>query len=190
MAPRPIQEIAPWVSPEVAAVVHGALRIDPKNRFPTAAAMLDAIKAVLPGGFGLRTDQLVGVSEHERAQVAPKFAYAITEAGMSARFGSTGVPGRSIPPPSESVDGASQTNDGVTPPLSAQEAPRLAGDSGPRWPATIWVAIRSLPRRRLTAALSAGATDATAVPRRRPSGATSISARLRSIADRTAFATS
>lgn len=41
--PKPITEVAPWISPEVAAVVHGALEHDAASRFADGAAMARAI---------------------------------------------------------------------------------------------------------------------------------------------------
>ncbi|WP_437955591.1 serine/threonine-protein kinase [Sorangium sp. So ce119] len=70
--PEPIQDLAPWVGPEVAAVVHGTLKFDAGDRFPSAAAMLDAIRPLLPHGFSLREEHLVPVSEATCAVIAPK----------------------------------------------------------------------------------------------------------------------
>jgi eukaryotic-like serine/threonine-protein kinase len=57
--PLPLQEIAPWVPPEVAAIAGKALQINPGARFPTAGAMLAAIDALLPSGHALREEMLV-----------------------------------------------------------------------------------------------------------------------------------
>jgi serine/threonine-protein kinase len=46
----PIQDAAPWVAPETAAIVHKALAHDPAHRYQTAAEMHAAIMALLPGG--------------------------------------------------------------------------------------------------------------------------------------------
>jgi eukaryotic-like serine/threonine-protein kinase len=73
---EPIQELAPWVSLEAAAVVHGALQHHAGDRFPSAAAMLDAIRPLLPDGFSLREEHLVPVSEATCAVVAPKLPMA------------------------------------------------------------------------------------------------------------------
>ncbi|WP_437932101.1 serine/threonine-protein kinase [Sorangium sp. So ce291] len=72
LSPEPIQELAPWVGPEVADVVHGALKFDAGDRFPSAAAMLDAIRPLLPHGSSLREEHLVSVSEATCAVIAPK----------------------------------------------------------------------------------------------------------------------
>ncbi|WP_437733469.1 serine/threonine-protein kinase [Sorangium sp. So ce1335] len=70
--PLSVQALAPWVGPEAAAVVHGALRLHPSERFPTAAAMLDAIRPLLPDGFALRQEHLVPVGEATCATRAAK----------------------------------------------------------------------------------------------------------------------
>ena len=67
----PLQQRAPWVAPEIAEVVHRALAIDPGQRWPSAAAMLDAIRLLAPDGFSLREDMLTGVGTEQRASVAP-----------------------------------------------------------------------------------------------------------------------
>ncbi|WP_437760355.1 serine/threonine protein kinase [Sorangium sp. So ce1389] len=72
VSPEPIQDLAPWVGPEVATVVHGALQFDAGDRFPSAAAMLDAIRPLLPHGFSLREEHLIPVSEATSAVIAPK----------------------------------------------------------------------------------------------------------------------
>jgi serine/threonine-protein kinase len=70
--PLPIQSLAPWVHPDAAAVVRGALQVEIGDRFPTATAMLDAIVPLLPDGWSLREDLLIPVSAATRATVAPK----------------------------------------------------------------------------------------------------------------------
>src|SRR5258708_38405964 len=50
LPPRHVQELAPWVPPQVAAIVHKALSLDPNQRFASAADMFDAIRAQLPAG--------------------------------------------------------------------------------------------------------------------------------------------
>jgi eukaryotic-like serine/threonine-protein kinase len=73
-APRSVQVFAPWVEPQVAAVVHRALGLDASERFPTAAAMLDAIRPLLPGGFALRDELLVPASPETRGRVAARLS--------------------------------------------------------------------------------------------------------------------
>ncbi|WP_437805780.1 serine/threonine-protein kinase [Sorangium sp. So ce1078] len=51
--PLPLHEVAPWVPVEVAAVIHGALALDPAARYPSAAAMLAAMRPLLTGSTEL-----------------------------------------------------------------------------------------------------------------------------------------
>jgi serine/threonine-protein kinase len=67
-----VQDLAPWVSPAVAAVVHKALRRDPDQRYQSAAEMFEAMKALLPGGWTLQESMFVALSEATRAAVAPR----------------------------------------------------------------------------------------------------------------------
>jgi serine/threonine-protein kinase len=46
--PLPLTGVCPWVAPGLAAVVHRALRKDPADRFPDAAAMRAALAPFLP----------------------------------------------------------------------------------------------------------------------------------------------
>jgi eukaryotic-like serine/threonine-protein kinase len=64
---RPLRERAPWVSPEIARVVHDALAIDPADRTPSAVAMLEAIQRLAPGGISLRQEMLAGIPREEHA---------------------------------------------------------------------------------------------------------------------------
>ena len=78
--PRPIQEIAPWVPDDIAALVKKALSFDPRDRFGSAAEMLAAIKAMLAGGTELYESMLVPRLEAERAAETPE-----TRAAREAR---------------------------------------------------------------------------------------------------------
>jgi serine/threonine protein kinase len=73
-APQLLQERAPWVPPEVAAIAHKALALDPAARFQTAAEMYAAIRARLPAGHALDDSMLVPLSSQSRAVSAPRFA--------------------------------------------------------------------------------------------------------------------
>jgi eukaryotic-like serine/threonine-protein kinase len=135
--PRPIQELAPWVHPDAAAVAHGALRISPDERWPTAAAMLDAIRPLLPGGWTLREDMLVPMDETARAVVAPRGNDAVTTLGRKA------VVAASVAPMPSPLAGLHETSGSVpastaTPPMrrshwkgrAAGAAAIVAGVSG------------------------------------------------------------
>ncbi|MRG95746.1 serine/threonine-protein kinase [Polyangium spumosum] len=55
-----IRAAAPWVSPEVEALLDHAAQLDREARFPNAAGLLDAIEPLLPAGAALREELLVG----------------------------------------------------------------------------------------------------------------------------------
>ncbi|WP_437497437.1 serine/threonine-protein kinase [Sorangium sp. So ce1099] len=57
--PLPLHEVAPWVPLEVARAVHGALALDPGARYPSAAAMLEAMRPLLAGGTALDPSMMV-----------------------------------------------------------------------------------------------------------------------------------
>ena len=72
--PRPVQELAPWVAPELATIVHRALRFEPADRFQTADEMLAALMVLLPDGSNLTAEMLTPlaaeVREHKAAPMA------------------------------------------------------------------------------------------------------------------------
>ncbi|KYF94226.1 hypothetical protein BE20_00790 [Sorangium cellulosum] len=68
----PVQERAPWVPPEVAAVLDRALQRKPNDRFQSAAEMRDAILPLLTHGWTLAESMLTPVPESLRAHVAPR----------------------------------------------------------------------------------------------------------------------
>ncbi len=88
VGPPPVRRLAPWVSPEVAEVVRRALAVDADQRWPTAAAMLEAIRALLPAGVALREEMLTGVSPEARAGGA-----------FPASAGRGGAPAAAMAPP-------------------------------------------------------------------------------------------
>ncbi|WP_437833789.1 serine/threonine-protein kinase [Sorangium sp. So ce1153] len=71
--PAPVQEFAPWVAPEVAAIVDGALQYQCVARYPSASVMLEAIRPLLGGDLQLDESMLVPLSPSERQTVAPRF---------------------------------------------------------------------------------------------------------------------
>ena len=87
--PPPLQEIAPWVRPEVAAVVHGAMRLDPTERFQSAAEMLTALQALLPRGFAIAEQMLAALPEAERATIAPALAPSFYDTVVPRRGGAS-----------------------------------------------------------------------------------------------------
>ena len=68
--PRPVQELAPWVPPEVAAIVHHALRFEPADRFQSAHEMGAALMALLPDGSSLTAEMLTPLTAEAREHKA------------------------------------------------------------------------------------------------------------------------
>lgn len=86
--PRNIQDFAPWVTPEVAAAVHGALRFDPAERYASPAAMLEALRPLLVDGATTVTpSMLVPASDAERDVAAVRFAYPEPSAATTGPVG-------------------------------------------------------------------------------------------------------
>src|SRR5688572_20761635 len=69
----PLQSFAPWVPPEIAAIVHRCLEQDPARRFQSAQEMLSAIRPMLPYGWAIQEDMLGPLTEAHRAYMAPRF---------------------------------------------------------------------------------------------------------------------
>ncbi|WP_438000962.1 serine/threonine-protein kinase [Sorangium sp. So ce185] len=82
--PPPVQDFAPWVSPEISRIVHTALQHDRERRYPSAAAMLKAILPLLDGDLTIDESMLVPLTETERAMVADRPDIATT-IGVTAR---------------------------------------------------------------------------------------------------------
>ncbi|WP_437757170.1 serine/threonine-protein kinase [Sorangium sp. So ce1389] len=123
----PLQEVAPWVPREVAEVVHGALRIKPEERYPSAAAMLAAVRALLPGGLALREEMLVP------AEGAPP-----ARAPAPARAAERAESDEGAPPSGESTVSLQGTPGGGAggPPRTATDGPPRAATDGPPRAAT------------------------------------------------------
>jgi uncharacterized protein YjbI with pentapeptide repeats len=91
LPPPPLRDVAPWVPPEVASVVHGALAQKPGERFPSTAAMLEAILRLLPGGVALREEMLEPIGEGSGAPAVssgrePDVARIVVDPGGSGRM--------------------------------------------------------------------------------------------------------
>ncbi|XXX82453.1 serine/threonine-protein kinase [Sorangium sp. So ce134] len=84
----PIQDAAPWVPREIAAVVHRALQLKMEDRFQSAEEMLAAMLPLLPGGHALSEELLVAVTDEERAVLAPRL-----DVGPAARRDGTAKTG-------------------------------------------------------------------------------------------------
>ncbi|XXX77107.1 serine/threonine-protein kinase [Sorangium sp. So ce134] len=157
--PAPVQEFAPWVEPEVAAVVDGALQYLPVARYPCASVMLDAIRPLL-GDDPLSLDEgmLVPLSPSERQAVAPKLAPR-----ASPRVHRRGSLAGAAPGSSPAHRWRDQSTDCATvPALETNETPR-AGQEAPaprRPPSRAHVAVAAL----LVAVLGWGVTHRADAP--------------------------
>jgi hypothetical protein len=94
-----IEQKAPRVPPEVAAVVHRALTIDASARFSSAIEMGEALRALIPGGHVIEESMLRPASAAELSARALPGSFAASGAGMVApnapgpnAFGASGAP--------------------------------------------------------------------------------------------------
>lgn len=69
---RPLQELAPWIEPQLASVVHGALIGDPEARCPSISALMDALEPLCGASEPIRRHQLQPAPDKVRAQIAPR----------------------------------------------------------------------------------------------------------------------
>jgi serine/threonine-protein kinase len=118
--PRPVQELAPWVEPEVAEIVHRALQAKVDQRFQSAMAMHEAIRSLLPNGVSIEESMLVGITEEQRAHVARRVTVPPPPAPTPSMLP---PPGASLPPPS--VEGRASS-----PALSSSQGIAGAGTTG------------------------------------------------------------
>ncbi|HEX3851992.1 MAG TPA: serine/threonine-protein kinase, partial [Polyangiaceae bacterium] len=73
-----VQDLAPWVRPELAEIVHRAISRDLSYRFRTAGELCDALKALLPNGARLTQMEIGPPPDSERHAVAPRLSLADT----------------------------------------------------------------------------------------------------------------
>jgi hypothetical protein len=94
--PRVVQELAPWVPPEIATIVHRALALDPNARFATASEFYAAIRARLPQGHALDESMFVPLAQQARAVAAPRVVL-LSEAGATLPVASGTSPSTAPP---------------------------------------------------------------------------------------------
>jgi serine/threonine protein kinase len=75
---RPLREQASWVSPEVAAVVHRALALEPGQRFASAKEMQAAIEALLPDGSAIHESMLRALPEGAQSKASSESPEAVS----------------------------------------------------------------------------------------------------------------
>jgi serine/threonine protein kinase len=103
----PLTATAPWVHPDLSAVVHQALERDVDRRILSARDFITALSPFLNGGTAITPDILVGVHEMLDATLAPgassypvaprstpMLAGSATTAGLSSGFGPAAPPKR------------------------------------------------------------------------------------------------
>lgn len=83
----PVQDLAPWVTPELAAVVHKALHKKAADRYASAAEMGEELKKLSrDGGFQLSLSHFEPLSEQARSVVAPRLPDAGPEPAEPPRL--------------------------------------------------------------------------------------------------------
>ncbi|WP_437955590.1 serine/threonine-protein kinase [Sorangium sp. So ce119] len=98
----PVRDFAPWVPPEISRIVHTALQHDREQRYPSAAAMLEAIMPLLNGDLALDEGMLVPLTDAERALVADRTCVATSKGPTERELNTTTLTSSStVPAPSE-----------------------------------------------------------------------------------------
>src|SRR3569623_1210260 len=110
--PRPIQEVAPWVSADVAAIVHRALSSDPGARFTSAARL-----ALTCATAGQRGGAMTSPPRAKRRWIVPVVLALVAGAGavafVATRGSDTEAPKAAVaaPPPAPAPAPAPQAPD-------------------------------------------------------------------------------
>jgi serine/threonine protein kinase len=82
--PPPLADVAPWVPPEVVAVVDKAMTKETAGRYRSAAEMLEALRPLLRDGMGLRLEDLVAMDPAAQAAAERRDEGASNERPTSA----------------------------------------------------------------------------------------------------------
>ena len=100
----PVQEMAPWVAPEIAAIVHRALQREPAARYQSAMEIFEALKPLLPNGYSVNQEMLMPLSDTQKAAAVQRLSVPPGARSMPPGPRSVPPPGpRSMPPPGMSV---------------------------------------------------------------------------------------
>jgi eukaryotic-like serine/threonine-protein kinase len=70
--PEPIQDRAPWVPKDVAAVVHRCLRMSPSERYTSAGELHEALRALSPKGSTIEESSLKSPTDEEVSHVCER----------------------------------------------------------------------------------------------------------------------
>jgi serine/threonine protein kinase len=101
--PPPVQDYAPWVKPELAAIVQRCLEKSPDARYQSAGELFEAIKPMLTSGWAIHEDMLVSLADSQRLEQAPRLPM-------------------SMPPPAPGPATSGPDTSGALPPVGAQTA--------------------------------------------------------------------
>ena len=113
-SPPSVQNYAPWVSPEITAVIARALKTRPEDRFQSAQDMYEAIRALVPGGdLEITPAMLAPMTDEERRDVKARLSTKITipDGTLSSRRLAEAARGVTASPP---VNEADSTIDSAT----------------------------------------------------------------------------
>ena len=116
--PQPVQQHAPWVSAEVAHIVHKCMKQDAGQRFQSAMEMFQAIRPLLGNSWTITDDMIVSLNDTARAEVAPRMAASLP------------------PPPRPTMASLSQSNSASQPGQSTHDAATLSQSQGAMVPAS------------------------------------------------------
>jgi len=136
--PPPVQDFAPWVPPEIAAIVHKTLQVNPNDRFQTATEMFEAIRQYLQNGWtGIQESMLVSLSETQRA--APARRLTLPPGGPMSSIYPQAMSSPSLPPPPLMPMGHISGVAGTTGGVSGNPRESMAGTSPGARSSSSWV---------------------------------------------------
>jgi serine/threonine protein kinase len=85
----PLQDVAPWIPPEIATIVHRCLAQEPKDRIGSIEELIEAIEPYALKTEAMTRQMLVPVSAENRALVAPRAASAVSQLPEGSLIGQT-----------------------------------------------------------------------------------------------------
>jgi serine/threonine-protein kinase len=130
--PAPVQQFAPWVAPEIAAIVDRLLQMEPADRFQSAKELLAAIEPMLRGGMTLNESMLVPMPEEARSHGAPTFFRRFDTKPRPDRPKTDPTPARAVtanPASSPDFMGATPSGSSESAPLGTSSDVRQASSS-------------------------------------------------------------
>lgn len=138
--PPPVQDHAPWIAPEVAAIVHRCLEKSPDQRFQSAQELLEAVQPHLPYGWGIHEDMLVSLADSQRRERAPRLPMSIPPPAITTAAGaavtaatSTGSDGASTTGPMTQIAAMPAATERWRAPVAAASIGLAAVAAGAGW---------------------------------------------------------